>query len=128
MSMTPMAPMMGTPGGVFGGAAMASSPTPSATSAKPTERDDLVVVPLLAVPMANGGSTGVTSGAVAVPAGLQGRTSGTESTTGAVAGVIRPGEQRAKRSASDEDEPLDADVFQIPQAGTGIVITRAQQV
>ncbi|HEX4226832.1 MAG TPA: hypothetical protein VHZ97_30995, partial [Pseudonocardiaceae bacterium] len=89
MSMSPMmAPM-------FSGA-----PAPSRSD----DRTELAVVPIVAMPLAGGTDTEVTSGSVAVPAGLQGRRRATESEV-AAAGVIRP-----------DDEPMDVDVFRAQQA------------
>jgi hypothetical protein len=129
------APIMGTSGAPFGGAPFLASaapakPTPSAAPSKQDNDggEDLLIVPIVGVP---GAGKNTTSGSVAVPAGLQGRSRITRTTATARAGVIE-----GVTSARDEEgETLDTEVFQTekaesqvtPKADTGVVTARPQQ-
>jgi hypothetical protein len=69
------------------------------------------------------------SGAVAVPTGLRGRTSGLEHAITAVTGV--PGRAKDKpetprlRDGAESAESLDAEAFEAESAGTGMVTSRS---
>jgi hypothetical protein len=102
---------------------MATTATPKAASSTKDDQTDVVVVPIVAVPMAGGGVE-ATSGSVAVPAGLRGRTRASASPL--AAGVIRP-VQEQESSAEDEDEVMDADVFRVSETGIGVASNRPVQ-
>jgi hypothetical protein len=78
-----------------------------------------VAVPLMAPPM--GGRAGA-SGSVAVPTGLAGRTAGANRKT-VITGVPQ-GRKRETLKLRDEADQLDNEVFDTPDAGSGVVSAR----
>jgi uncharacterized protein YukE len=79
-----------------------------------------VAVPLMAPPVA--GRAGA-SGSVAVPNGLAGRTAGADRRT-VITGVPQGRERETLRLRDEADHQLDNEVFDTPDAGSGVVSVR----
>jgi hypothetical protein len=79
-----------------------------------------VAVPLMAPPVA--GRAGA-SGSVAVPNGLAGRTAGANRRT-VITGVPQGRERETLRLRDEADHQLDNEVFDTPDAGSGVVSAR----